>query len=782
MLLNIATGKSASSSIWKNEKISWQELVNRLSQTIHTNETLKEYLACNKEDQGAIKDVGGYVGGYLRNGRRSKSTITYRQLLTLDIDFATLDFWDDFTLWYAEAAVLHSTHKHSNDNPRLRLIMPLDREVNKEEYEAIARYVAGDLGIELFDNTTFQPSRLMFWPSTPKDQDYYFKSQSGPILSADKVLSYYSDWRDVSLWPTSQKHTKYIINRADKQEDPEEKKGIIGVFCRAYTIEEVIEKYLGEVYKPTDNGRFTYVKGSTSGGLVPYENKFVYSHHGTDPISGMLCNAFDLVRIHKFGDTIASKKETEQLVLQDLKVKRLLAEERINSANFAFADNLQPVEEDRTDWAKDLEVDSRGKYLSTAYNVNTILQQDPELRKKFKLNEFDQKRYLSKSVPWRLIIKPEPMKNIDYSGVRNYIETIYGIAGNLKIDDSLAIEIEKNKFNPVKDYLKSVKWDGQNRIDHLLTEYFGVEETRYTREAMAVMLIGAISRIFNPGCKFDLMLVLVGRKEGTGKSTFIRKLGKDWFSDTFTTVHGKEAFEQIQGAWLIEMAELSGIRKAEVEAVKHFITKQVDQFRPAYGRVSETYKRQCVFFGTTNDDKFLKIQGDNRRFMPVAVKEDEATKDPLSDELDNEVDQVWAEAMILYRQGVQPYLSKEANELANKARAQHVEVDERAGIIENYLDKLLPEDWHKMDIFERRMFVNDKNSEGAEQREFVCIAEVWCECLQKDRQDMDRYKTRDINEIMKGLKDWQYVNSTKDFELYGKQKFYKRIKHEKSNN
>jgi len=777
MILNIATGKSVKSTVWKNQNISWVDFAAKLSETVQTKETLKEFLQCSKEDQLAIKDVGGYVGGYLKNGRRKPENVIFRQVLTLDLDFANIDFWDDFGMFYDCAAVLHSTHKHCEENPRLRLLIPLDREASKEEYEATARKLAGDLGIDLFDNTTFEPNRLMFWPSTPKDQDYYFEQQSGEFLSVDETLATYADWTDTTLWPTSVKHTDEIKTKALKQEDPEAKRGIIGAFCRTYSIEEVIENYLSDVYKPTDTGRYTYINGSTSGGLITYENKFAYSHHGTDPIGGLLCNAFDLLRIHRFGQTEKSKKQTEDLLVKDAGVKDTLARERIDAATYDFADELKEIDKEADlKWMQDLEVDGRGKYLSTATNINAILKNDLELKNLFRLNDFDSKRYVFGSLPWRKIKKAEPMKNIDYSGIRNYIETIYGIAGNLKIDDSLAVEIEKNHFHPVRDYLSGLSWDGVQRIDNLLIEYFGATDNIYTREAIRKMLVGAVARIFVPGCKFDLVLVLVGKKEGTGKSTFVKKLGKDWFSDTFLTVHGKEALEQIQGAWIIEMAELAGLRKAEVEAIKHFITKQEDAFRPAYGRTSETYKRQCVFFGTTNNDRFLKEQHGNRRFMPVDVFESKATKDPLASTLDSELDQIWAEAVNLYKTGEKPYLSEEANAIADVARGEHAEADERTGIVESYLNKLIPLDWSGMDPFERQLFIGDEEAPGTELRQFVCIAEIWVECLQKKREEMDRYKTRDINEIMKSLKDWEAVNSTKNFGIYGKQKYYKRLK------
>jgi hypothetical protein len=299
--IDLAVGLSRLTKRWKNQQWLWSELIERLSQATKTPETYKEYMSASKEDQAGIKDVGGYVGGYLRNGKRSPSTVVHRQVMTLDIDFAHLDFWDDYTMIFDNAAVIHSTHKHHEKSPRFRLIMPLSRECTPDEYVAVSRRLAGDLGIGLFDNTTFEPNRLMYWPSTPTDIDYYFKTQDGPWLDVDEVLDSYIDWTDSSLWPMSETQLDRVRTAVKKQEDPETKRGPIGVFCRTYDIEEAIAAFLPDEYVAAGTGRYTYTKGSTSGGLIIYDDKFAFSHHGTDPCGGKLCNAFDLVRVHRFG-------------------------------------------------------------------------------------------------------------------------------------------------------------------------------------------------------------------------------------------------------------------------------------------------------------------------------------------------------------------------------------------------------------------------------------------------------------------------------------------------
>lgn len=249
----------------------------------------------------------------------------------------------------------------------------------------------------------------------------------------------------------------------------------------------------------------------------------------------------------------------------------------------------------------------------------------------------------------------------------------------------------------------------------------------------------------------------------------------DWFSDTFTTVQGKESFEQLQGAWIIEMAELSGLKKAEVETIKHFISKREDQFRPAYARTVETYKRQCVFFGTTNKDDFLRDPTGNRRFLPIDVRPDFIKKSVIDDLTDYEIDQIWAEAYNLYKNGESLYMTGEEDKIAKIEQYKHSETDERRGIIEEYLNKNYPDNWDNLDLYDRRKWLEDPLAkQGTNQKDFVCIAEIWCECLSKDKTEMSRYNTREINEILRSLDDWEYINSTKNFSIYGKQKYYKR--------
>jgi predicted P-loop ATPase len=786
-VLDLAVGMSAGSKIWKNKKYKWSNLVKKLEEEHKTTETYKEFMSSSKEEQSKIKDVGGYVGGYLRNGRRKVENVVHRQLLTLDIDFAHKFLWDDFVLMFNNAACIHSTHKHCDAAPRLRLIIPLNRECAPDEYVAVSRKIAGIIGIDFFDRTTFETHRLMFWPSNSKDAEYYFRCQDGPWLNVDKTLAQYIDWRDSSLWPTAGREADEVKRFIKKQEDPEDKKGIIGAFCRTYPITDAIETFLSDIYvKSNLENRYTYINGSTSSGLVVYEDKFAYSHHGTDPCGGKLCNSFDLVRIHKFGhldeDLHGNKKlksfsNMESLAIEDKAVKNTIAAENIQNAKYDFSEALEQREEN-TDWMQELEIDKQGNYLSTSTNLNLIFTNDAILKGTFKKNDFDKNIHVFNSLPWHKITESRCMKNIDISGIRNYVESVYGIMGALKIEDALKLNAEKKKYHPVREYLNNLKWDGKERISKVLPTYFGSRDNVYTQEALKKTMVGAVARVHEPGIKFDLVLVLVSQIQGTGKSSFFRALGKKWFSDSLYTVKGNKAFEAVQGSWIIELAELTVLKNFDAASMKHFITKQDDKFRPAYERIAETFARQCIFVASIDESLFLKDTSGNRRFIPIDVANTKLIENKkLFDFIYNEeeIDQLWAEAVYLYKNGESLCLSREAEKIADREQTDHAEADERAGLIETYLNTPTPENWDSLGLFERRLYLEDnKIKKTGHIKNFTCTAEIWCECLGKPLDSMDRYKTRELNNIIKNLDEWDFFNTTRNFSIYGKQKCYVR--------
>ncbi|MBP3037964.1 hypothetical protein J9303_00385 [Bacillaceae bacterium Marseille-Q3522] len=345
--ITIAIGRSRKEMNWKNREMLWSELTKRLSMTNYTGETHAEYIKLPKSQQDQIKDIGGFVGGSLKGGRRKTDAVVWRSVLTLDADFIKGDLWSSVEMMLDCACTIYSTHKHTPAKPRLRLVIPLSRSVTPDEYQAVSRRIAADLGIDFFDDTTYQPHRLMYWPSTSRDGEYIFKMQDAPWLNPDEVLARYEDWKDSSYWPESTRLQQAHKRAAEKQGDPYEKPGLVGVFCRAYSIPEAIETFLEDIYEPAGENRYTYLAGSTTGGLILYENdKFAYSHHGTDPVGGKLVNAFDLVRIHKFGAQDEGKEEKNITKLPSYKKMIHFAEQDTNVQELKKQERLAAIEED----------------------------------------------------------------------------------------------------------------------------------------------------------------------------------------------------------------------------------------------------------------------------------------------------------------------------------------------------------------------------------------------------------------------------------------------------
>lgn len=382
----IAVGNSRKEKLWKNKEITWEEFLQRVGTTYRTSESCAEFKSMPKGKQDEIKDIGGFVGGRLKDGKRRKDRVEFRSMLTLDMDYADRGFWEALTMLFDYTCCIYSTHKHSAEKPRIRLVIPLARNISAEEYAAVSRRVAADMGIEQFDDTTYDPARLMYWPSTSSDGEFVFEKQQGKLLDPDEVLSRYKNWRDSTEWPVSSRQRTIVKSSLEKQADPLEKDGIIGAFCRAYSIQAAIEKFLPDIYRGSAlGGRYDYIPADSTAGVIIYEDKFAYSHHATDPACGKLCNAFDLVRLHKFGhldgdyaeesavNKLTSFKAMQEFCASDDAVKKQLAEERKAMAKSDF----EAVGED---WQKGIIVNNKGQIADTLSNIAYIMRHDEQLK------------------------------------------------------------------------------------------------------------------------------------------------------------------------------------------------------------------------------------------------------------------------------------------------------------------------------------------------------------------------------------------------------------------
>ncbi len=774
--MKIAYGNSRMEKRWKNNEISWDDFCRRVSTTQTTTETVEEYRKMTKPQQDAVKDVGGFVGGHLRGGRRKTGTVLCRSMLTLDMDHGTPDILEELSLLNSHELCVYSTHKHTPEAPRLRLIFPLKRDVSEEEYPALARKVAQEIGMDLFDDTTYQPHRLMYWPSTSRNGEYVYQVMDGDILDPDAYLGMYDDWRDVSTWPVSSRESEAVKKAAKQQADPLAKTGAVGAFCRTYPIREAIEKFLPDVYAPSAmEGRYDYIPADSSAGVIIIDEKFAYSFHATDPACGQLLNAFDAVRVHKFPDDDPKKSYNAmaEFAAADERVKLRIFEEKRQAA----AEDFDEADPDA--WKKQLQYEKKSMELkNNLHNLMLILENDENL-KGIVFNQLADGMEIRGKVPW-----PHPAKfwrDADDAQLICYVDAAYGTFSARNYDIAVTKAVDDRSYHPIREFFETLPdWDGVERADTLLIDYLGAEDTPYVRAVTRKELCAAYCRVYHPGIKFDSMIVLNG-DQGIGKSTLIAKLGGEWYSDSLnlSDMNDKTAAEKLQGYWIMEIGELAGMRKADLDKVKAFISRQDDKYRASFGRRVTPHPRQCVFFGTTNSQNgYLRDITGNRRYWNVKVPGNGRYKPWDMDE--DTVRQIWAEVMVYAKAGEKLYLPTELEAYAKEEQRAAMERDDREGLVQEYLDMLLPDTWDSMDVYKRRDYVRDADDpmrpDGSVRRMEVSNMEIWCECFGKAKEDMKPSDSYAISAIMERIAGWSKTGKAKILPIYGRQRIYKRDK------
>lgn len=802
-LIHLSVGNSRTSKQWQQIEYLWSEFLGKLRTPIRTAETVEQYHALSKREQGALKDVGGFVGGRLNGPQRKAVNVESRDLVTLDLDAIGPGETPDILRrveGLGAAYGVYSTRSHTEHRPRLRVIFLLDRPVKADEYEPIARKLAEKIGIDLCDPTTFEASRLMFWPSCPANGAYVFTYADAPMVSADGVLAQYADWHDVRTWPQVPGAMEAKARLAlSKQADPTKKTGLVGAFCRVYDVLTAIETFLPHAYVPTDvPDRLTFATGSTVAGAVLYdENKFLYSHHATDPVSGQLVNAFDLVRLHKFAalddeakpgtpnNKLPSYLAMAKLALADERTAMELNAERAEKAADVFptvglggtamdAGGSDPPAAD-VNWMRTagIQISDTGRPKKTMDNIIRILNCDPLLRGKVAYDAFSVRVLTLGALPWNGETKRRLWTDTDDAGLQWYMEYRFDITGKDKILNALLLSAEQNSFNEVTAYLSGLRWDGVLRLDTLFSDYLGAVDSPYLRAVSRKSLTAAVARAMTPGCKYDYVPVFIGR-QGFGKSSFLEMLGKSWFSASMESFDGKDAVEGIQGKWIIELAEMTGCNRSEENMVKQFLSRTSDFFRMPFGRRAAEYPRKCVFFGSCNEHKFLRDLTGNRRFWPVDIEQRAPTKG-IWKELPKELDQIWAEAVVRFKAGEPLFLPPDLEQEAAAAQEGHQEASIREGLIEDFIRKPVPKNYGNMDLRTRRIFWSGVTEEAGElaPRDRVCALEVWCECLDGDPKYMRRSDVREINQILANQKGVSRVDKAMRFGYCGVQRGFR---------
>lgn len=773
--LAIAYGNSRQAKNWVNKTIRYEDLKERLKVTIRTAESAEEYAKMSKAQRDAAKDHGGFVGGVLKGGRRKVDAVELRSMIALDGDRIDKAFLDAYETNAPYTSCLYTTHSSTEENPRVRLVFPLLRDVTSEEFVAVSRYLAQMLGIDFFDECSYQPNQLMYWPSSPQNGVFVFKEVEKEWLDPDAILSAHPEWTDPTRLPTSSRESKANQVTQQKVQDPLEKEGTVGIFNRVFfPVTRALETFLAGVYEPTESeSRWHLIASSSIAGVEIKDEKFVYSHHAKDPAYLKLCNAFDIVRVHKFGDLDdkASFRAMCDFAMQQDDVKIVAANERLSEAEKDFAESVDD------EWKKRLQRNKNSVLENNLHNIRLIMENDPYM-KNIVFNQLADGMEIRGAVPWK---HPARFwRDADDAQLICYIDASYGSFSQRNYDIAVTKAADDRSYHPIKEYFDGLPvWDEMPRVDTVLIDYLGAQDNAYVRAVTRKALCAAYMRIYHPGIKFDYITVLNGN-QGIGKSTLIAKLGMEWFADSLTLsdMNDKTAAEKLQGYWIHEIGEMAGMKKAELEKVKAFVSRQDDKYRASFGRRVTPHPRQCIFFGTTNSEKgYLRDITGNRRFWNVKVTGEGRMK-PWN--LDQEtVDQIWAEVIVLSNAGEDLFLDHALEDYARKEQSEAMEQDDREGLVAWYLDMLLPETWDTMDVHQRRDYVQDPdgplNVKGTVRRETVSNIEIWCECFGKAKEDIKPADSYAISAIMARFTDWSRPETRRRIPIYGLQRLYKKM-------
>ena len=724
------------------------------------------------ENPADHKECGNYLLGTLRGGRRTKNTIVSRSAVQLDADRATEETWDAISDLGA-LGLVHTTFSSAPDDLRLRAVLPLDREVTPDEYVHIVAVLIDRLGKDAFDPGSLQPERYMFRPAVADEHRgwYRYEVLDGPEISADDLLADFTE--DLSTLPAPRP--------SKNKRDPREIDGTIGAFNRAYSIAEAVEQF-GIPYEPAGEGRWHLVGARAGAGIHEVTPDLVYSHHAGDPAYGQTLSAFDLVRVHLYGildedakpGTPINKLPSTTAALERLANDPKVVGEIVGDdfATIPDADPDDPTAPAPTRaWIMDLVRNPRsGEVRDVVGNWDLISENDPVFRGLF-WDELDLSVKTDRDLPWRSIERGEIFTATDRAALALHIERSYGIRpGRMLLDDLVNVVANRRPVNPVREYLEGLEWDGVPRLEESLP---GVRPTEYTRLVARKCLTAAVARIFEPGIKWDYSLIIYGA-EGRGKTFWVDRMAKGW-NAALGDIHSKDTLLTLQRSWIVTSDEGFSMKKSDADSLKEFLTRTTDVFRLPYEREVMAYPRHCVIWGTTNDPTFLRRQEGNRRYL-IVHSEDRVDFGALTDDY---VDQVWAEAVALYRAGEELFLDEEGSAIAAAAREAYIEEDSLTGIIQEWLDQPVPENWDEMGAEERSLWRMESadgiGPKGTRKITQTCSTQIWVECLGRPIGDRRRADLLDIASSLRALPGWRPVPGRTRVPIYGPQQVYERV-------
>nr|DAE22367.1 MAG TPA: virulence associated protein E [Siphoviridae sp. ctf4O12]DAE24448.1 MAG TPA: virulence associated protein E [Siphoviridae sp. ctbOs39] len=743
LTLDLSVAPSVSSRRWEAATLTWERLVDR---------------AHNPE---SVKDCGGYVAGRLKGTARRKGRVEYRSAVTLDADAAS-ETLPAVVAGLGLRALVHSTYSHTRAHPRYRVIFPImGPGLSEEEYPRVARGLIEALGEAQFDPGSTQPERLMFWPATANPDEYEVVECQGETATAQSLL------RDFGGLQATPDH------KTGPKRDPKELSGVAGAFNRVYDMARAVETF-HLPYDPVDGepNRWHYTPAESEGGVIVYPDGYVFSNHASDPAYGRALSMFDLVALHVYGgedraagvpqSTAPADRPSIQRAMREFAARPEIVTELV-AADFADVDGDEDGARGLPEWVLEFHLHPKtGKPLDDVHNWDLLMRHDPVLRALAR-NEMDLTTVTRHPFPWRTVEvgKDDALTNADRAQISAHLQRAYNMPrpAQEQLNGVIDMVAQDNAFHPVREYLESLEWDGVSRIE----TYLPGAPDAYTRRVARLVAVQAVARALDPGVKVDNCLILTGR-QGLGKSWFVETMARGW-TCTLGPIEGSGLRDTVMAmtrSWITVADEGFAMKKADAEALKQFVTLTHDVIRLPYAREHVKLPRRQVIWGTTNDAVFLRAQEGNRRFLIVEVAE----KLDFGKYTDEYVNQVWAEAVHIWKTSRDKYglkdnpelfLSSEEEAAAESVRSMATEEDSVGGLIQAYLDTLVPANWADMSPDERISWLRDEEQgivSGTHPIDVVCSLEIWEIALGRERGKHSRVDILQITNALKQLPGW----------------------------
>lgn len=765
MKYEILSFKNRYANVGVVQTLSFEMMVKAFkNNVIRTKETVLEYQNGDREFKLRAKDKGGFIAGKSTNNKRDAVSILSRNMVTLDMDYCPPNIIDilkdkqNNTKELNFPFFVYSTHSHTPEEPRLRLIVPLKEEISVEKYEPIGRAIANIIGIEYFDATTFQINRIMYFPSVSIDGDYICESfgiDDWNLLDADEMLDRYMDYLNIAEFQKPHYIDGLSVDKIRNGKISSSKKTkfrIVNAFNTEYTITQAIDNFLKDEYvRGKHQDRYTYTDGESKDGLVILNDEYAYSHHATDPAQGRLLNAFDIVRIHKFGKQDVESTDQLQYEKYDKStsfasmvefirnnvpavMKHMPEIQKLTKNEKEFTSGKVEVEKnsvEEDDWRLTLDftgtkADRHPK--SNARNINIIFEHDEKFKNLFYYDSLKDSICFYRTPDWNSEKKKGDMvTDEDDSEIRVYLNLVYQISGKDLIYDSVVHQASKRRIHPIRTFLSQLpEWDGIPRIENIVCELYDINPNQFYKEASKSWWVGIIQRIMRPGSKFDMILVISGQ-QGIGKSQFGKSIATlnwnggmstidsqpNYFGDDELPFDKKDAYEQLGGIMIYELPEFEKYyKKSDASTIKSFVSKTSDKFRKSYGRRVAEYRRQCVFIATTNDNKPLRDRTGNRRFLPFYSRMPKNTSRLYDDKYWNEDirNQCLAESLVYYEQGFNPMgsFSEEAKRIWDELNDKATVENDSLPIVEMYVNNLFPTNFYDLSFEDMKRYYHER--------------------------------------------------------------------------